>query len=96
MADTDILPMPLPRHALRGVPRYVSATRLVDYKHNPSDVNAGAFIGLSIGAIIYHLHFFPVVHPNCYLPRFHPKANGAIHGQGGRLSSPYLSELEDA
>lgn len=75
---------------------YVSATRLVDYKHNPSDVNAGAFIGLSIGAIIYHLHFFPVVHPNCYLPRFHPKANGAIHGQGGRLSSPYLSELEDA
>jgi hypothetical protein len=39
------------------VATYVAATRLTDYVHHFSDVNAGSFIGLMCGSACYHLHF---------------------------------------
>lgn len=70
---------------------YFAASRIVDYKHNASDVNAGAFIGVSISVVIYHLHFYPVTHPKCHLPRLHRKATSAIRGEDG--IPMYVSEL---
>eukprot|EP00039_Didymoeca_costata_P020927 m.342876 g.342876 ORF g.342876 m.342876 type:complete len:293 (+) comp21943_c0_seq1:243-1121(+) len=38
---------------------FIATSRLVDYKHNPSDVNAGAFLGTLISTIFYHANFIP-------------------------------------
>jgi membrane-associated phospholipid phosphatase len=40
-----------------GVAAAVAASRLTDYRHHFSDVNAGALIGLLSGAACYHLNF---------------------------------------
>lgn len=36
---------------------WVGCTRLTDFKHHFSDVNAGAFIGISSGLVAYCLNF---------------------------------------
>ena len=40
---------------LMGVAGYVGTSRIVDYRHDPHSVNAGAFIGLSMAALFYHV-----------------------------------------
>jgi membrane-associated phospholipid phosphatase len=51
----------LPRLLLAAAPvglaTAIAATRLTDYRHNFSDVNAGTFIGLVAGTACFHLHF---------------------------------------
>lgn len=36
---------------------FVAMTRITDYKHNPSDVNAGGFIGILCGTFCYFLNY---------------------------------------
>lgn len=40
-----------------GVAAFVAVSRIADYKHDPSDVNAGSFIGIMCGAFGYMLNF---------------------------------------
>ncbi len=42
-----------------GLATAIAATRLTDYRHHFSDVNAGAMIGTAAGSACYFLHFAP-------------------------------------
>uniref|UniRef100_A0A7S0YLL9 Phosphatidic acid phosphatase type 2/haloperoxidase domain-containing protein n=1 Tax=Polytomella parva TaxID=51329 RepID=A0A7S0YLL9_9CHLO len=36
---------------------FVAVSRIANYKHNPSDVNAGCFVGMACGAFCYFLNY---------------------------------------
>eukprot|EP00039_Didymoeca_costata_P019556 m.337994 g.337994 ORF g.337994 m.337994 type:complete len:335 (+) comp18286_c0_seq1:186-1190(+) len=38
---------------------FVSISRIVNYRHHPSDVNAGMLLGTSISVLYYHANFVP-------------------------------------
>jgi membrane-associated phospholipid phosphatase len=40
-----------------GLATYIGTTRITDYVHHVSDVNAGSFIGLACGVLCYLLHY---------------------------------------
>ena len=42
-----------------GLATFIATTRLTDYVHHFSDVNAGSFIGMACGTACYHLHYTP-------------------------------------
>jgi len=48
---------------------FVMCTRIADYKHNPSDVNAAAFIGISTGLLSYLINYPSLLDMNCHLPK---------------------------
>ena len=40
-----------------GLAGFSAMTRVVDYKHHPSDINAGAAIGMTMGTLFYLANF---------------------------------------
>uniref|UniRef100_A0A061RWD4 Pa-phosphatase related-family protein n=1 Tax=Tetraselmis sp. GSL018 TaxID=582737 RepID=A0A061RWD4_9CHLO len=60
---------------------FIAASRLVDYRHDFSDVNAGSFIGICCGAFCYFLNFPSLFADDCHLPRSRsPPASPASTG----------------
>jgi diacylglycerol diphosphate phosphatase/phosphatidate phosphatase len=53
---------------------YISATRITDFRHSPSDVAFGAFLGIVSTMFAYHLVYPPVTATRCERPidRVHP------------------------
>ncbi len=51
------------------VATYVGASRLFDYAHDFSDVNAGAFIGVFAALVGYFCNYPSVTHSSCGFPR---------------------------
>lgn len=43
--------------AFLGLAGFSAMTRVVDYKHHPSDINAGAAIGMTMGTLFYLANF---------------------------------------
>eukprot|EP00041_Stephanoeca_diplocostata_P023938 m.597146 g.597146 ORF g.597146 m.597146 type:complete len:301 (-) comp22416_c0_seq4:2633-3535(-) len=48
---------------------FVAVSRIHDYRHHPSDVNAGAAIGTASAFLFYFVYFPPLSDPLSYLPR---------------------------
>lgn len=63
-----------------GLATYIGTTRLTDYRHHFSDVNAGTFIGLASGTLCYFLHF---------------RAAALLEG-GGAAGAPPAARVRDA
>jgi membrane-associated phospholipid phosphatase len=60
-----------------GLATYVGTTRLTDYRHHFSDVNAGTFIGIVAGTLCYCLNF-----------RLPGSAEEAAHADAARVRTP--------
>jgi len=66
---------------------FIAISRLMDYHHNFSDVNAGIFIGLSSAILAYHLNYPPVWFKTCGVP------NSRIKASRSALNSDELTAL---
>lgn len=51
------------------VATFVAVSRISDYKHNPSDVNAGCAIGIMCGAFCYFLNYPSLFEATCGEPK---------------------------
>eukprot|EP00238_Polyblepharides_amylifera_P003968 CAMPEP_0196590760 /NCGR_PEP_ID=MMETSP1081-20130531/67444_1 /TAXON_ID=36882 /ORGANISM="Pyramimonas amylifera, Strain CCMP720" /LENGTH=160 /DNA_ID=CAMNT_0041913949 /DNA_START=274 /DNA_END=756 /DNA_ORIENTATION=- len=51
-----------------GVSTFIAVSRLVDYHHDFSDVNAGSFLGLCCAVLCYHLQYPPAWSSACDVP----------------------------
>jgi membrane-associated phospholipid phosphatase len=60
-----------------GLATYIGTTRLTDYRHHFSDVNAGTFIGIVAGTLCYALNF-----------RLPGSADEAAHDDAARARTP--------
>ncbi|GMH33799.1 hypothetical protein BSKO_01633 [Bryopsis sp. KO-2023] len=52
-----------------GLAAYIAATRLVDYRHDFADVNAGSFIGLVCGSLAYFQNYPSPFADDCDEPK---------------------------
>ena len=52
-----------------GVAVFIGFSRIVDYAHDPSDVNAGVLVGFVCASIGYFSNFPSIFHANCNLAR---------------------------
>jgi diacylglycerol diphosphate phosphatase/phosphatidate phosphatase len=52
-----------------GLALFVACSRIVDYRHHPADVNAGAMLGSAVAALYYHIYFPPVWQSDAHVPR---------------------------
>eukprot|EP00729_Bicosta_minor_P017493 gene17493-2926_t len=55
-----------------GIASMIAISRVVDYEHHPSDINAGAILGLCMGSLFYHQYFPSPWDARCMVPRLHP------------------------
>jgi len=65
----------------------VSVSRVIDYHHDFSDVQAGALIGAGIGLMAYFLWYPSQFDEHCDLPRIHPIVRRADLESSGRIAN---------
>lgn len=61
---------------------FVACSRLVDYRHHPADINAGAGMGSAFALVFYHMYFPPVWQPYSHAPRGSVAASRRLLGPG--------------
>ncbi|EFJ52616.1 hypothetical protein VOLCADRAFT_85779 [Volvox carteri f. nagariensis] len=67
-----------------GVAAFIAATRVVNYKHAPADINAGAAIGLLCGTGAYLLNFHSPLGHLSGVPRLHGNTNNTNNNSNSR------------
>lgn len=78
----------VPSLALVLFAAWIACTRVIDYRHNPSDINAGMLLGALISTLFYFTYFPSLTDPDADLPVVHYYARLRAERRGGRASGP--------